>query len=360
MSARKADDQRTPKVSVVIPAYNAERFINETLSYIKNQTFKDFECIIVDDASTDKTVSIVNALCKKDPRFHLLHLNKNGGPAVARNIGKDASSGKFVIFLDADDFFDRNLLLTTYNKAQETNADVVAFNYNAYLMKSKVYSSNVIPSRIIDGLLPKNNTFKISELKTGKEVSRFTYFSFSACNRLYLSKFLQENKLRFMTSKRHEDVTFSIMTLVLARRITFVPDVLFTHRQENPESRTATRSNYPTVSLDVLRDVKSSLENAGLSKYYAKDFVGAAAFLIVDHVLPDCIAQDQQKIIESGPSFAEAVGINKQSLNHLNGYRKTAMEAFISGNYLDFAELQRQSFISEKLDLLSRIPPLEK
>jgi glycosyltransferase involved in cell wall biosynthesis len=91
-----------PEVSVVIPAYNAERFIAETLRSVQAQTFRDFEVLVVDDGSTDRTASIVDAF---GPPIRRLQ-QKNGGVSRARNAGSAAATGRFVAFLDADDLWD--------------------------------------------------------------------------------------------------------------------------------------------------------------------------------------------------------------------------------------------------------------
>lgn len=97
-AARKA-----PKCTIVVPLYNAETFIERTLLSIKNQTEPDFECIIVNDKSTDGSVKIASCFVKQDPRFILIHHRANSGLAASRNTGLRAASGRFVCFLDSDD-----------------------------------------------------------------------------------------------------------------------------------------------------------------------------------------------------------------------------------------------------------------
>lgn len=97
--------QNEPLVSVITPAYNAERFIGETIESVLAQTYSNWEMIIVDDASTDRTVEIVQSYVKRDERIKLYQLEKNSGSGVARNRAMDLAKGSFIAFLDSDDLW---------------------------------------------------------------------------------------------------------------------------------------------------------------------------------------------------------------------------------------------------------------
>ena len=91
------------KVSVITPMYNCEKFISETIESVLNQTYTNWEMIIIDDCSTDKSKQIVKQYIERDKRIRLIALNENSGAAVARNKGIEVSSGRFIAFLDGDD-----------------------------------------------------------------------------------------------------------------------------------------------------------------------------------------------------------------------------------------------------------------
>ncbi|MDI1254752.1 MAG: glycosyltransferase family 2 protein [Flavobacterium sp.] len=96
---------KAPLVSVITPAFNSEKFIAETIRSVQNQTFPDWELLIVDDCSSDKTVAIVAAFAENDPRIQLIQLQKNSGTGIARNTAVAKASGKYIAFLDADDLW---------------------------------------------------------------------------------------------------------------------------------------------------------------------------------------------------------------------------------------------------------------
>src|ERR1700744_6185225 len=106
-----------PKISIVIPVYNGERFIGKAILSILNQTFKDIEVIIVDDGSFDGTVSVINSI--KDVRIRLIQNNINMGNAKARNIGNEAARGKYIAVLDADDVALPERLQIQYNYLEQ-------------------------------------------------------------------------------------------------------------------------------------------------------------------------------------------------------------------------------------------------
>ena len=98
------------KVSVITPMYNCEKFISETIESVINQTYTNWEMIIIDDCSTDKSKEIAKQYIERDKRIRLIELKENSGAAVARNKGIEVSSGRFIAFLDGDDLWESNKL----------------------------------------------------------------------------------------------------------------------------------------------------------------------------------------------------------------------------------------------------------
>lgn len=94
-------------VSIVIPVHNAEKYINETINSVINQTYQNWELILVDDCSTDKSIDKIKDIIKKNKKIKLIKLKKNSGAAIARNTGIDEAKGKYICFLDADDIWDK-------------------------------------------------------------------------------------------------------------------------------------------------------------------------------------------------------------------------------------------------------------
>ena len=127
-----------PAVSVIIPVYNAAEFLKDGLNSLLKQTLREIEIICVDDGSTDGSLVILKEFEKADARIRVIH-QENQGAGAARNNGMDVARGKYLAFLDADDFFEKNMLKAAYDRAEETEAEVCVFNADLYDHTEKVY-----------------------------------------------------------------------------------------------------------------------------------------------------------------------------------------------------------------------------
>ena len=118
-------------ISVIMPVYNAQKYLEESLNSILCQTFDDFELIIIDDGSTDNSYEICERYKEKDERIIVIH-QINQGPSVARNIGIKKAIGKYIVFCDSDDILDKNALSLLYNAMEKYNADLAICGYSRF------------------------------------------------------------------------------------------------------------------------------------------------------------------------------------------------------------------------------------
>lgn len=168
-----------PKVSVIVPAYNAEKFLARCLNSIAVQTMPDFECIIVDDGSTDRTGEIAESFAKKDPRFRVVH-QENGGVAVARQTGLDESCGIYTIQFDSDDWVETNILEELINVAEANDADMVICDVEVisqgesvvWHQRPEAFDTNVVLGNMMQQLccgfwnkLIKKNCYEMSNIR---------------------------------------------------------------------------------------------------------------------------------------------------------------------------------------------------
>ena len=125
-------------ISVIIPVFNAEKYISKCLKCVTEQTYKNIEIIIIDDGSKDDTASICYEFKNSDSRIKIFH-KENGGVSSARNYGITKSKGKFLFFLDSDDLIEPNAIYELYNKIIKTNSDIAISNYdNITINNSKI------------------------------------------------------------------------------------------------------------------------------------------------------------------------------------------------------------------------------
>ena len=193
MNNRDEDLRRIPRVSVIMPAYNAERFIEEAIGSVIRQTFQDWELLVIDDGSTDATVAVVEKLARTDSRITLLRNEVNMGVAKTRNRGLDLCRGRFAALLDSDDIWHPQKLERQLQLAEDTGADVIYCSYGIVDEWGKKLCE--------DFIVPARTNFEASLIK-----------GVISCSTALLSKKIVDN-YRFDTKYYHEDYALWLQIL---------------------------------------------------------------------------------------------------------------------------------------------------
>ena len=196
---------QSSKVSVIIPAYNVEQYIDECLNSVLNQTYKNLEIIIVDDYSTDNTYNILKNYAKKDNRIKLYRMKKNGGVSRARNEGLKHITGNYLYWIDSDDWIDLNYIETMVGIAEKTGVDIVV-NKNTFICYTN--KNNKLKCKKYN-LINKNNINGYDSLN-GK--NSFVIFPF-LWNNLIRVSFLKQVKPYFPEDTWGEDAFFMMQLL---------------------------------------------------------------------------------------------------------------------------------------------------
>ena len=146
-------------VSIITPAYNSAKFIAETIQSVQNQTYENWEMIIVDDGSSDETLAIVQAFIDEDKRIQCYKLEQNSGPAVARNFAIEKAKGAFMTFIDADDIWFPNFIENSIKTIEKTG---VSFVFSSYKRSNEnlefVYSDFIVPQKVTYTDILKSNS----------------------------------------------------------------------------------------------------------------------------------------------------------------------------------------------------------
>lgn len=146
-------------VSIITPSYNSAKFIAETIQSVQNQTYQNWEMIIVDDGSSDETESVVLSIIENDNRIQFHKLSQNSGPAVARNTGIDKASGAYMTFIDADDIWFPTFIENNIKTIQETG---IPFVFSSYRRTNEqlefVYSDFIVPHKVSYTDILKSNS----------------------------------------------------------------------------------------------------------------------------------------------------------------------------------------------------------
>lgn len=146
-------------VSIITPTFNSAKYIAETIQSVQNQTYSNWEMIIVDDASSDDTIAVVEKIQNKDSRIFLVKLQNNVGPAIARNAGIQKASGQYMTFLDADDIWFVDFIENSIRTIQETG---ISFVFSSYRRANEalefVYSDFIVPQKVTYTDILKTNS----------------------------------------------------------------------------------------------------------------------------------------------------------------------------------------------------------
>lgn len=237
-----------PKISVVMPVYNTEQYLNESISAVLNQTFKDFELILVNDGSTDNSLKIMKEFAQKDNRIKLIDLKENGGAGNARNEGIRHIRGKYTIFVDSDDRMYPQMLEKLYSYAQKNNLDITICLSEVFHVPENMY----VPYQIVDEKTGLNYN-----LLQQRGLTIFSYKDIPneflllirkyVWNKLIKTSLIKDNDLQFDNIAHHNDSYFITMALISAERIGYITDRLYLYRYA--------RNN--ASSVDEVDDMKS-------------------------------------------------------------------------------------------------------
>jgi glycosyltransferase involved in cell wall biosynthesis len=215
------------KISVIIPVFNAAKYLGQCLESLAGQTYGHFEIILVDDASTDESAKICDSFVKRDKRTKVIHNIKNNGPAAARNLGLAESTGQFVFFADADDFLEKNALDLLMEKQREVGADLLVGNFSKLNGREGVLPGDIAFDSA--GLLSKEEIITYAKNYL-KKPNRFTLFAY-CWGKLFKAAIIKNNNIFFDEDLRtFEDVAFNFSYLPYADKIFFLKETIYHHR----------------------------------------------------------------------------------------------------------------------------------
>lgn len=213
-------------VSVVIPVYNVEKYLNQCVESVVTQTYKNLEIILVDDGSKDTSGALCDEWAKKDGRIRVIH-KTNGGLADARNCGTCAATGEWILYIDSDDWYETpDHIEKLVSFADTHTSDIVCFNYRRYFENENKFSDALC--NVSD---PNPSLLYMVDNKI---------YTSSACLKLIKRSILTDNNLVFEKGVLSEDIEFAAQLINLADKITFCPDCCYIYRQ---------RSNSITASV---------------------------------------------------------------------------------------------------------------
>lgn len=233
-------------ISIIVPVYNAEKYLKKCLDSLVNQTKKELEFILINDGSTDKSEEIIKTY--KDKRIKYFK-HKNQGIGKTRNLGIEKSSGKYIMFLDSDDYFSNDACEILYKEAEKEKADLIVFDYyrveKGNLNEVKIESFNAANIKDDPNLLLKVNL--------------------GPCNKIYKSDLIKNNDIKFEENLKYEDTLFVVKAIYNAKKIIKLNRFLH-YYMIHEKSETTVRDERVFDILKIVDKIRNYLKNDELIK----------------------------------------------------------------------------------------------
>lgn len=250
------------KVSVIVPAYNVEKYIETCLDSIINQTLKEIEIIIINDGSTDSTKSKIENYQKQYPNITAIH-KENEGQGKARNMGIEIACGEFVTFVDADDTINENMLKKMYQEVTTKQADVAVCDYYE-IIQDQTIRKKAIPQKTED--FKKDYIVSIA----------------GPCNKLIRTSLLKQHNLRFLETGIYEDIAMIPLVGVYANNIRYLEEPYYNYYIREGSTM---RQNEFNEKLLSIYNVMETLEKGFRKSGHYEEFKEELEYIYIRHLL---------------------------------------------------------------------------
>lgn len=233
-------------ISIIVPVYNAEKYLKKCLDSLVNQTKKELEFILINDGSTDKSEEIIKTY--KDKRIKYFK-NKNQGIGKTRNFGIEKATGKYIMFLDSDDYFSNDACEILYKTAEKEKADLIVFDYY------RVEKENLNEVKI--------ESFNATNIKDDPNL--LLKINLGPCNKIYKSDLIKNNDIKFEENLKYEDTLFVVKAIYKAKKIMKLNKFLH-YYMIHEKSETTVRDKKVFDILKIVDKIRTYLKNDELMK----------------------------------------------------------------------------------------------
>ena len=311
-----------PKVTVVMPVYNAQKYMRESLDAIVNQTYANLEIICVDDGSTDDSPAILSAYCEKDPRVKVIQ-QKNQFAGIARNNGLAHATGDYIMFIDSDDILERKAISYLVKKAMQYDTDVIVYGYYMFL-------DDVRRRR------PVRNKYKNGLLCSSREISEkvFQITRSMPWDKFIKTEFLRKTGLQYQPMRVSEDIYVNRTMMTEADRIYFTGKRFLNYRIGNQDSLQGKINRYPAEFLKGNLAIAEELQRIGTYEIYKSSFEKIITADAIMHLHTIDAYEHFAAIVETAQNigFWDKVQVHETSeAVQKSDYRQT-LEKMMEGN----------------------------
>ena len=261
-------------ISLIIAVYNVENFLEQCIQSILNQTYRDIEIILVDDGSKDRSGEICDEYAKKDSRIKVIH-KEHGGTSTARNCGIDNSTGKYITFIDSDDFIEENACELLHNAIKKANTNYVMANYRFTTHDGKKWDKPCLDIR-------EDSYIELNDYKKS-----FLLMTSAICIKLFRSDFLKDNNIRFEEGYIAEDAIFTTQCYTYSPKGYIIKDVIYNYRQNAENSTNSTNCSKEyfkkiNKSYRLIYNIFKETNNIGYYRFFCARIMPYIICKIID------------------------------------------------------------------------------
>jgi len=299
------------KLSIIVPVYGVEKYIDKCLNSLVKQSLKEIEIIVVNDGTKDNSQKIIDKYVKKYPDKIKSYIKENGGQGSARNYGLKKTTGEYIGYVDSDDFVEKDMYKKLYNKAKENNYDIVVCgNYNV---------SEDYQNKNIDAFINNYNT----------DLENIFFGKMAVWNKIYKRDILIKNKLEFKEKVWYEDLAFTLKAIMNSNTFAFIDEPLYDYLIREGSTMNNSNVQRNLEILDAFNDILSYIQHNKKEEYFSK-----IEFLAIDHIYISAIV----RVLK-----AEADDkVKRETINKLIDYMNKKFPNYKNNKYINTLSKNRK------------------
>lgn len=299
------------KLSIIVPVYGVEKYIDKCLDSLVKQSLKEIEIIVVNDGTKDNSQKIIDKYVKKYPDKIKSYIKENGGQGSARNYGLKKATGEYIGYVDSDDFVEKDMYKKLYDKAKENNYDIVVCgNYNV---------SEDYQNKNIDAFINNYNT----------DLENIFFGKMAVWNKIYKRDILIKNKLEFKEKVWYEDLAFTLKAIMNSNTFAFIDEPLYDYLIREGSTMNNSNVQRNLEILDAFDDILSYIKHNKKEEYFDK-----VEFLAIDHIYISAIV----RILKANADNK----IKKETVNELICYMNKNFPNYKNNKYINTLSRNRK------------------
>ena len=299
------------KVSIIVPVYGVEKYIDKCLDSLVKQSLKEIEIIVVNDGTKDNSQKIIDKYVKKYPDKIKSYIKENGGQGSARNYGLKKAMGEYIGYVDSDDFVEKDMYKKLYNKANENDYDIVVCgNYNV----SEDYKTKNIDTFTNDYNTDLENVF---------------FGKMAVWNKIYKRDILIKNKLEFKEKVWYEDLAFTLKTVMNSNTFAFIDEPLYDYLIREGSTMNNSNVQRNLEILDAFNDILSYIQHNKKEEYFSK-----IEFLAIDHIYISAIV----RVLKADADYK----VKRETIKKLIDYMNKKFPNYKNNKYINSLSKKRK------------------